>query len=100
MAIGETAFTRVGGKSLDEEILWFHKSRSQWVQCGDKDMKYFITRAIIEGKQIRIEGLKTTENERCFDTDKLKQFVFEYLREFYRDYWVSQMRPRLSRDSP
>ncbi|OWM82874.1 hypothetical protein CDL15_Pgr005274 [Punica granatum] len=41
-----------------EEILWFQKSRSNWIRFGDRNSKYFRTKTIIKRKRIRIETLQ------------------------------------------
>lgn len=47
------------------------------MQCGDRDTKYFHTRAIIKRDGVRIDGLKGADGEWCFDDQLLKQRVVE-----------------------
>ncbi|KAF7801955.1 ribonuclease H [Senna tora] len=58
-------------KELDEvlkqeEIMWFQKSRGQWIQDGDKNTKLYHTKTIVRrrikltlSKMMRVNGLKT-----------------------------------------
>ena len=43
---------------LQKELLWFQKSRSNWVQFGDRNNKYFYTTMIIRRRKNRVEALR------------------------------------------
>lgn len=57
-----------------EEMLWHQKSCNQGIQCGDRNIKYFHTHAIINRNRIQTEGCKWAE-EWCYDAGGLKSRV-------------------------
>lgn len=40
-----------------EEILWFQKSRENWVKLGNKNTKFFHTQTIIQRRRNKVTGL-------------------------------------------
>ncbi|PKI49687.1 hypothetical protein CRG98_029932 [Punica granatum] len=77
-----------------EELLWFQKSRSEWVQQGDRNTRYFHSKAIIKRKVLRTEGLQMEDKTWCFDDDVLRKMVLDHFQQFYKKP-VSHARPRL-----
>ncbi|PKI60521.1 hypothetical protein CRG98_018997 [Punica granatum] len=70
---------------LQEEILWFQKSRFEWVRFGDRNTKYFYTRTIIKRRRMKIESLRATDGEWVTDAEVLRDMVVAYFRNFYGD---------------
>ncbi|PKI40426.1 hypothetical protein CRG98_039182 [Punica granatum] len=68
-----------------EELLWYQKSWSDWVQLGDRNTKHFHSKAIIKRNALRIEGLRVGNDEWCFDEATLKNFVIDHFRRFYSE---------------
>lgn len=56
---------------VQEEMLWFQKLCSDWVKFGDRNARYFDTRAIQKRRAIRIEGLKTGNGNWIYDDHEL-----------------------------
>ncbi|XP_039010285.1 uncharacterized protein LOC120138989 [Hibiscus syriacus] len=55
-------------ETLDhEEMLWKQKSGSMWLLEGDCDKKYFHSRALTRRKRNRIQALKISSGEWCYD---------------------------------
>nr|KYP37749.1 hypothetical protein KK1_041039 [Cajanus cajan] len=42
---------------LQEEYIWFQKSREQWVRFGDRNTKFFHTQTLVRRKRNKIHGL-------------------------------------------
>lgn len=40
-----------------EELLWFQKSRAEWLKHGDRNTSYFHNRSLVRHMRNRIEGL-------------------------------------------
>ncbi|XVF22870.1 hypothetical protein REPUB_Repub12eG0208500 [Reevesia pubescens] len=68
---------------LQEEVLWFQKSRSQWIQFGDKNTNFFHTSTIIRRRKNKISALKDSDNIWCYDQDDLKRLVITHFQAVY-----------------
>lgn len=76
-----------------EELLWFQKSRAEWLKCGDKNTFYFHNRTLIKGKRNIIEGLLIGDDW-CFDEGSLKSHVWDFFMGIYSmDYKISGVFP-------
>ncbi|XP_015958565.1 uncharacterized protein LOC107482544 [Arachis duranensis] len=42
---------------LQEELMWYQKSREKWIRCGDRNTKFFHLQTIIRRKRNKIHGL-------------------------------------------
>ncbi|XP_072065876.1 uncharacterized protein [Arachis hypogaea] len=42
---------------LQEELMWYQKSREKWIRCGDQNTKFFHLQTIIRRKRNKIHGL-------------------------------------------
>ena len=60
---------------LQKELLWFQKSRSIWVQFGDRNTKYFHTTTIIRRRKNRVEALRREDGSWSFDAEEIKQMM-------------------------
>ncbi|GLT78653.1 hypothetical protein SLA2020_501810 [Shorea laevis] len=67
-----------------EELLWLQKSRSNWVQFGDQNTRFFHTTTIIKRRSQRITALKRTDNTWCTDPKELRDMVVEYFKDLYQ----------------
>ncbi|XVF08056.1 hypothetical protein REPUB_Repub06bG0192700 [Reevesia pubescens] len=70
---------------LQEEMLWYQKSRSNWVQLGDRNTKYFHTKTLIKRSRNKITMLKLDDGQWCMDQNILKERVSDYFRNLYMD---------------
>ncbi|XVE96968.1 hypothetical protein REPUB_Repub02eG0269900 [Reevesia pubescens] len=68
---------------LQEEILWFQKSRSQWVQLGDKNTRFFHTTTIVRRRRNRIIALKRDDHSWCVNQAELKTMALNFFQKVY-----------------
>ncbi|PKI51404.1 hypothetical protein CRG98_028200 [Punica granatum] len=68
-----------------KEILWFQKSRTEWVNSGDRNTKYFHTKAVAKRRKIRIETLLDSDGRWITDTTDLAALATRHLRTLFTD---------------
>lgn len=68
---------------LQEELLWLQKSRVDWLNFGDKNMKFFHTSTLILRRTNRIEVLKDEAGEWIRDSEKLKEMAVKFYSELF-----------------
>ncbi|XVF27194.1 hypothetical protein REPUB_Repub14bG0086100 [Reevesia pubescens] len=68
---------------FQEELLWFQKSRSNWVQFGDRNTSFFHTTTIVRRHRNRIITLKKGDGSWCSDRKKLKEMVLSFFQHMY-----------------
>ncbi|KAL8150228.1 hypothetical protein V2J09_020036 [Rumex salicifolius] len=66
-----------------EEMHWFQKSRAKWIECGDRNTKFFHTSTMIRRRRKKIVGLKNEVGEWVDDPPVLKEMVIGYLSNIY-----------------
>ncbi|KAK3010773.1 hypothetical protein RJ639_011993 [Escallonia herrerae] len=70
---------------LQEEIFWFQKSRSSWLNFGDRNTAYFHMSTVIRRRKNRITCLKDSEGGWCSDPIRLKELAVQHFRALYSD---------------
>ncbi|XP_039042397.1 uncharacterized protein LOC120181302 [Hibiscus syriacus] len=68
-----------------EELLWYQKSRSEWIQDGDRNTKFFHSRTLARRQSDRIQALKIQSNEWCYDDEILHTEAKSFFAGLYRD---------------
>ncbi|PKI60527.1 hypothetical protein CRG98_019003 [Punica granatum] len=68
-----------------EEKLWFQKSRTEWINSGDRNTKYFHTKAVAKRRRIRIEMLLDSDGRWITDTIDLAGLATRHLRTLFTD---------------
>ncbi|XP_021676788.2 uncharacterized protein LOC110662197 [Hevea brasiliensis] len=68
-----------------EELIWFQKSRSEWIQWDDKNSSYFHQRTIKRRKCNRIIVLKDEEGNRLEEQGTLKKLAIDFFSKLYLD---------------
>jgi hypothetical protein len=66
-----------------EEMLWYQKSRENWVKYGNKNTKFFHTQTIIRRRRNKISGLNV-ENIWCTDAGILKREASKFFRNLFQ----------------
>lgn len=66
-----------------EEMLWKQRSRSDWMENGDRNTRYFHRCADARKKRTRIAGLKIISGEWCFDENQLKDEAIHFFPDLY-----------------
>ncbi|CAL1406862.1 unnamed protein product [Linum trigynum] len=97
-------------KELDDvleqgELIWFQRSREQWVRFGERNTAYFHQQAIIRRRRNRIASLKNDNGEWVSDPQELAAMVFDFFAllylqddQEYSDNMPKHAFPRLSQD--
>lgn len=71
-----------------EEILWFQKARTQWMQDGDRNTAYYHTKTAIRRRKNRVSMLKSEDNnwvEGVAETGNMVNQFFQHL--FTEECW-------------
>lgn len=70
-------------KILDEEeLLWKQKSRVDWIQFGDQNMKFFHNKALVRRSLNKISTLKV-EDQWCYDNEALQEEATRFFSSLY-----------------
>ncbi|KAK7245083.1 hypothetical protein RIF29_39916 [Crotalaria pallida] len=73
-----------------EEMLWFQKSRKDWIQGGDRNTKYYHSRTISRRRKNRILSLQDDSGEWSFDDIANKNRVKTFFINLYTDDFASR----------
>lgn len=65
-----------------EEMMWYQKSRENWVCFGNKNTKFFHTQTIIRRRRNRIIGLNI-DGSWCTNDNSLKQEALHFFRTLF-----------------
>ncbi|KAG4179860.1 hypothetical protein ERO13_A10G131300v2 [Gossypium hirsutum] len=77
-----------------EELLWFQKSRLNWLSHGNRNKSYFHGRTLARQRRNKIKGLNLENDEWCFDDVSLKHHVLHYFKDlFVAEYSVNDSLP-------
>lgn len=66
-----------------EELLWFQKSRTEWLQAGDRNTRFFHLSMLIRRRQNRIDALQNQEGVWVSDQVELKNMVLSFYQGLY-----------------
>lgn len=70
---------------FQEEILWFQKSRSKWINFGDKNSHFFHTSTVIRRRSNKIVVLQDSNKDWVTDDASLQHMAVRYFRNLYSD---------------
>ncbi|XP_061340990.1 uncharacterized protein LOC133287406 [Gastrolobium bilobum] len=73
-----------------EELLWFQKSRHNWIIDGDKNTKFYHLKTVMRRSSNRISRLCNNDNIWIEDPNELKVHVCNY----YKDLFSEEVRDR------
>ena len=69
---------------LDKETrMWFQRSRALWAIHGDKNSKYFHSRATQRFRRNKIEGIKNARGQWCSDPKDVAKELLDYYSELF-----------------
>ncbi|WCJ29110.1 LINE-1 retrotransposable element ORF2 protein [Euphorbia peplus] len=66
-----------------EELLWFQKSRKQWLTEGDRNTKYFHLSTIIRRKQNKIEAIQLNNGNWIYDLNNIRSHAFNFYKNLF-----------------
>lgn len=73
-----------------EELLWFQKSREQWVTLVDRNNKFFHTHTVIRRRRNKIQGLHLEDGSWCTNEVILHDYAINFYQTLFQcDHVVS-----------
>lgn len=66
-----------------EEMLWLQRSRISWLKEGDRNTRFFHSKAIWRAKKNRIHSLRDSAGTVHHTTRKMEQLATDYFRDVY-----------------
>ena len=66
-----------------EELFWYQKSREKWVQCGDRNTKFFHTMTMARRKQNKIHSLFLQNRNWCTEDKILQSEALHYFKDLF-----------------
>ena len=69
--------------TLREEMMWNQRLRALWVQCGDRNTKFFHETASNRRRRNRIEGLCDKEGIWRENKEEVDGIILDYFKEIY-----------------
>jgi exonuclease III len=68
-----------------EEIVWFQKSRAQWIKDGDRNTRYYHLKTLNRRRKNKISMLKNEEGIWVEDEGQLKFMVNDFYHKLFED---------------
>ncbi|XP_072076503.1 uncharacterized protein [Arachis hypogaea] len=66
-----------------EELLWYQKSRDQWVRYGDRNTSFFHMQTIIRRKSNKVHGLLVSDGSWSDDPKVLQREVVHFFKNIF-----------------
>lgn len=82
-----------------EEILFYHKSRSQWIRDGDRNTKFYHLSTLVRRNRDKVTRLKIN-GDWVDDTETLKQHAVAFYKELFTSKVVQALPDMLYRWQP
>ena len=79
-----------------EELLWFQKSREEWITSGDKNTRYYHASTLAKRNRNRIDSLRLPSREWVSDPTTLENLVTDY----YKMLFIEEVSDLPDRDIP
>ncbi|KAK7260044.1 hypothetical protein RIF29_25766 [Crotalaria pallida] len=71
---------------IDEEVLWFQKSRCKWIALGDRNTKYFHDTTLVRRRKNKIMSLLDDNDTWVTDRNQLECMARNYFQSLYADH--------------
>ncbi|XP_074277012.1 uncharacterized protein LOC141600668 [Silene latifolia] len=68
-----------------EELLWYQKSRVDFIRDGDRNTSYFQVSTLVRRWRNRINMLKNDDGQWVEDSNDIKEMVIEFFKRLYTD---------------
>ncbi|KAH9741755.1 putative reverse transcriptase/RNA-dependent DNA polymerase [Citrus sinensis] len=75
---------------LEEEIYWRHGARANWLQAGDKNTKFFHSKATVRKRKNRIWGVENKEGSWTEDGEAVEREFCGYFQQLFTSSKPSQ----------
>ncbi|XP_061347266.1 uncharacterized protein LOC133292825 [Gastrolobium bilobum] len=69
----------------EEELLWFQKSRHNWIMDGDKNTKFYHLRTVIRRSSNKISRLRCETNQWIENVNELKDHVCSFYKTLFTE---------------
>ena len=66
-----------------EEMLWFQKSRENWVRFGDRNTSFFHTKTMIQRRRNKIDGINISGDVWCTNGDILMHEARNFFKNLF-----------------
>ncbi|XP_072071612.1 uncharacterized protein [Arachis hypogaea] len=66
-----------------EELLWYQKSRDQWVRYGDRNTSFFHMQTILRRKSNKVHGLLVSDGSWSDDPEVLQREVVHFFKNIF-----------------
>lgn len=76
--------TEIENLTTMEEIYWKQRSRITWLKEGDRNSRYFHTRATQRKARNNIHGLISSHGDWCTDITGMKEIVLDYFTSIFK----------------
>ena len=73
----------ISGLLVKEEKMWKQRSRALWLQEGDKNTRYFHSRATHRYRRNKICELRNQMGQMCTDEDEIAQILTSYYHDLF-----------------
>lgn len=68
---------------FQEELLWYQKSRDNWIKLGDHKTRFFHPQTVVRRNHNKIHGLNLPDGLWCIDDDILKVEAIKYFKDLF-----------------
>lgn len=76
-----------------EEMLWFHKSRTKWIRDGDRNTRFFHITTLCKRKKTRINMVKDEYGDWIEEPGALKTYVTNFYARLFGNLETSSPEP-------
>ena len=81
----------------EDELLWFQRSREEWLVSGDKNIKFYHASTQVRKNRHKIQALKNPNQDWITNTTQLENMVYElYMQLFRNDNICNRVKPNLA----